>query len=158
MDQSGPRHQGLTSPLIRRDDLQSPRQRALYGALTILFWGFWFYLWVPLLALLAWLLGLQQAYKYMVVLRGYEEVLRVVGLYGLVILLLGGGLLLWATYNILRFGGVENRAAALPVTAAEIGRAFGQDPDAVRRWQAEQRLLVAHDDDGRIQQVEVLGR
>jgi biofilm PGA synthesis protein PgaD len=156
MDQSRPRHQGLISPLITRADLQSPRQRTLYGVLTVAFWVFWVYLWVPLLALLAWALGLQQAYKYMVVLEGYQEVLRVIGMYSLVILLLGGGLLIWAAYNIFRFGGVENRTAALPVTAVEIGKHFGQDAEEVLRWQGERRLYVTHDDKGRIARVESL--
>jgi biofilm PGA synthesis protein PgaD len=156
MDQSGPRHQGLTSPLIERADLQSPRQRTLYGGLTLMFWLFWLYLWVPVLALLAWALGVQQAYKYMVVLGGYQEVIRVIGMYSLVILLLGGGLLLWAGYNIFRFSGVENRTAALPVTAVEIGNVFGQEPEAVARWQGEQRLYVTHGPDGRIARVDAL--
>lgn len=158
MDQSGPRHQRLKSPLIDRADLQSSGQRTLYGALTFGFWVFWFYLWLPLLALLAWSLGVQQAYKYMVVLGGYQAVLTLLGIYGLIVVLLGGTLVLWAVYNILRFGGVENRTAARPVTPADIGLAFGQDPDAVMRWQAEQRLLVTHDEEGRIARVEVPGR
>ena len=156
MGQPGPRHQGLKSPLIERPDLQSPRQRTLYGALTLAFWLFWIYLWVPVLALFAWLLGLQQAYEYMIVLGGYQEVIRVLWLYGGVILLLGGGLLIWALYNILRFGGVEKRTAALPITTQEAGRHFGQDPEAVTRWQGGQRLYVSHDPEGRIAGVEIL--
>lgn len=156
MDQSGSRHQVLKSPLIVRPDLQSPRQRTIYGGLTLAFWLFWLYLWVPVLALLAWALGLQQAYKYMVVLGGYQEVIRVVGMYSIVVGLLGGALLLWAAYNIFRFRGVENRTAAKPVTPAEIGTVFGQDPEAVARWQGEQRLYVTHGEDGRIARVDVL--
>jgi biofilm PGA synthesis protein PgaD len=156
MDQPRPRHQGLKSPLIERPELQTPRQRTVFGALTLAFWLFWVYLWVPVLALLAWLLGLQQAYKYMIVLGGYQEVVRVIWLYALVVLLLGGGLLIWAVYNIMRFSGVEKRTAALPVTAVEAGRHFGQDPEAVTRWQGGQRLYVTHDPDGRIAKVEIL--
>src|SRR6185295_4483331 len=104
MDQSGPRHpSALKSPLIERPDLQSPRQRTIYGALTLAFWAFWFYLWLPVLALLAWSLGVQQAFKYMVVLGGYRDVIHLLGIYAMIILLLGGGLVLWAIYNILRF-------------------------------------------------------
>jgi len=156
MDQSGPRHTALKSPLIERSDLQSPRQRTLYGALTLAFWAFWIYLWVPVLALLAWSLGIQQAFKYMVVLGGYHDVIRLLGIYSLMILLLGGGLVIWASYNIVRFGGVEKRTAALPVTPAEIGRDFGQNPESVARWQSEQRLYVTHDQHGRITRVEAL--
>ena len=157
MDQSGSRHPFLISPLIERSDRQTPRQRTLYGALTLAFWAFWFYLWLPVLALLAWALGLQQAYQYMVVLGGWQEVVRVIALYAIVILTLGGGLVLWAAYNIFRFGGVESRTAALPVTPAEIGRHFGQDAESVARWQGGRRILVTHDQDGRIDAVDVLG-
>jgi biofilm PGA synthesis protein PgaD len=156
MDQPGPRHPALISPLIERPDLQSPRSRTMYGVLTALFWTLWLYLWLPVLALLAWALGLQQAYKYMVVLGGYQEVLRVVGLYLLVILGLGGGLMAWAAYNILKFRDAGQREAALPVTPGEIGRHFGQDAGAVAAWQAGRRLLVTHDAGGRIARVEEL--
>jgi len=156
MDQSGPRHPVLKSPLIERPDLQSPRQRTLYGALTLSFWAFWIYLWLPVLALLAWVLGVQQAYKYMVVLGGYVDVLRLAGFYGVVILLLGGGLAVWATYNIARYGDVEHRRQAHPVELAEIVRYFGQEEASVTRWHNERRLYVMHDADGRISHVEVL--
>ena len=156
MDKSGPRHTALKSPLIERSDLQTPRQRTLYGALTLVFWAFWIYLWVPVIALLAWALGVEQAYKYMVVLGGYRDVINLLGIYSLIILLLGGGLVVWALYNIVRFRGIENRTSALPVTPAEIGRDFGQDPASVARWQSEQRLYVTHDEHGRIAHVEAL--
>ena len=156
MEQSGPRHTALKPPLIERSDLQSPRQRTLYGALTLAFWAFWLYLWLPVLALLAWALGLQQAFKYMIVLGGYHEVIRVLCMYSLIILMLGGGLVLWAIYNIIRFHGVERRTINLPVTPKEIGRDFGQDPESVARWQSEQGLYVTHDQEGRIARVEIL--
>lgn len=156
MDESGPRHTALKSPLIERADLQSPRQRTLYGALTLAFWAFWIYLWVPVLALLAWALGVEQAYKYMVVFGGYRAVIDLLALYSLIVLALGGGLVVWAVYNILRFRNVEKRTAALPVTPTEIGEHFGQDPASVARWQSEQRLYVTHDETGRIAHVEAL--
>ena len=156
MDESGPRHTPLKYPLIERSDLQSPHQRTLYGALTLAFWAFWVYLWVPVLAFLAWTLGVQQAYKYMVVLGGYRDVISLLGIYSLIILSLGGGLVLWALYNIIRFRGVEKRTTALPVTPKEIGQYFGQNPESVARWQTEQRLYVTHDETGRIAHVEAL--
>jgi biofilm PGA synthesis protein PgaD len=156
MDQSGPWHIALKSPLIERPDLQSTQQRTVYGALTFAFWAFWLYLWVPVLALLAWSLGVEQAYKYMVVLGGYHTLAKVLGMYALVVLLLGGGLVLWAIYNIVRFRGVERRTASPPVTPAEIGRDFAQDPQQVASWQGAKRLGVSHDAAGGIERVEIL--
>jgi poly-beta-1,6-N-acetyl-D-glucosamine biosynthesis protein PgaD len=118
----------------------------------------WFYLWVPLIALLAWMLGLQQAFKYMVLLDGYKDVVRLIGMYGLIILILGGGLVLWAVYNIIRFRGVERRTEALPVTAIEIGEYYGQDAKAVAVWQTERSLYVSHNQHGHVDQVEILSK
>ena len=156
MEKSGPRHTAMKSPIIERSDLQSPRQRTLSGALTLAFWALWFYLWLPVLALLAWALGVQQAFKYMIVLGGYHEVIRLLGIYSLIIVLIGGGIVFWANYNITRFSGVERRRVNPPVTPADIGRDFGQDPKSVARWQSEKRLYVTHDEEGHIARVEIM--
>lgn len=157
MEKSGTRYPGLKKPIIERGDLpQPPRQKLLYGALTLGFWLFWLYLWLPLIALLAWTLGLQQAYKYMIVLGGLHEVFRLLALYGLVIALLGGSLLAWALYNIYRFTGVERRVTNPPITALEIARDFGMDPLSVRAWQVARSLRATHDQEGRIVRVEIL--
>jgi biofilm PGA synthesis protein PgaD len=126
--------------------------------LTFVFWAIWFYLWLPLLALIAWAAGLEQAYKYMIVLGGYEEVLGVLGIYTLIILLLGGSLVTWATYNILRYGNLEQRTTREAPTLEQVARYFRQGPVAVQAWRQNQRLRVTHDDDGAISAVEVLER
>jgi biofilm PGA synthesis protein PgaD len=156
MDKSGPRYPALKYPIIERPDLQSLQQQTIYGALTIVFWALWFYLWLPVLAFFAWLLGVQQAYKYMIVLEGYHDVIRLLGVYSLVIVLLGGSLVLWALYNIIRFRGIENRTATSAITPAEIGRDLGMDPVALERWQKAQRLYVTHDQAGRVARVDIL--
>ena len=155
MDQSRPRHPTLIAPLIERADLQSARQRMLYGAVSLFFWAFWFYLWLPLLALMAWSLGLEQAYKYMIVLEGYRELFRLLGWYSMVILCLGGGLLAWAGYNIFRFSGFERRCNALDVTVQQMARNFALDPDQIAKWQQARQLYAMHDGNGRVSHVVV---
>ena len=155
MDQPRTRYPVLKSPIILRDHLQSPQQRTINGVLTVAFWAFWFYLWLPLLALLAWTLGMQQAYKYMIVLGGYHDVIKLLAIYRLVIVLLGGALLAWAGYNIRRFSGVEHRTGSPAVTPKEIARDFGMDQLAVERWQAARYLHVTHDERGRIAGAEI---
>ena len=134
---------------------QSPPQKLVDAVVTFAFWVFWIYLWLPLLALLAWALGVQQAYEYMIVLDGLRAVVRLLAIYAMVIGLLGGTLIAWAVYNILRFGGVERRVPRPPITAAEIARDFGFDPIEVERWQEARTVQVTHDQDGRIVGVEV---
>jgi poly-beta-1,6-N-acetyl-D-glucosamine biosynthesis protein PgaD len=146
----------MKSPLIERSDLQSTRLRALYGTLTLAFWAFWVYLWLPLLALLAWGLGIEQAYQYMVAYGGYRDVIRLLGFYALVIGLLSGSLTLWALYNIVRFRGVENRVEARAITPTQCAAHFALDPQSILDWQGAQRLYVTHDAAGRVVQVAVL--
>ncbi len=146
----------MKPPIINRADLQTLQHRTVSGVLTLVFWAIWIYLWLPLLALLAWMLGIQQAYKYMIVLNGYQEVLRLLGIYTLVILLMGGGLAVWATYNILRYGDLERRSGKPAPTVEEIARYSRQGPLAVRSWQKAQRLYVTHDEKGSVAHVEIL--
>jgi biofilm PGA synthesis protein PgaD len=153
---SEPARSKTAPPIIDRSDLQTPAQRTVSGVLTLLFWALWGYLWLPVLALLAWVLGLEQAYKYMVVLGGWEEVLRLLGLYTLIILLLGGSLYAWAAYNILRYGGLPPRPTVEAPTLDEVARHFRQGPIALASWQGAQRLYVRHDENGDIAQVDIL--
>jgi biofilm PGA synthesis protein PgaD len=155
MDKSGSRYPHLKSPIIELPDQLQPEQKIINGVITLAFWAFWFYLCLPLFALLAWALGIQQAYKYMIVLGGYNEMVRLLGIYALVILVLGGSLIVWAVSNIMRFKGVENRVANRPISQADISRVFGITEQDVEKWQGEQHLLVTHDLKGKIQSVEV---
>lgn len=143
-------------PIIDRARLPTLEHWTLSGFLTIVFWAFWIHLWLPLLALLAWSLGLKQAYKYMIELRGYAEVLALLGFYLLVVLLMGGVLVCWATYNILRSRRLSTRVANRPVTDEQIARYFRHGQQAVRSWQQAARLLVTHDEKGGIALVEIL--
>ena len=146
----------MKKPIIEHAGEQlSPQHRIVDGAVTFAFWVFWIYLWLPLLALLAWTLGVQQAYEYMIVLDGLRDVVRLLLIYGMVIGLLGGTLIAWAVYNILRFSGVERRVPRPPITSAEIARDFGFDPIDVERWQDARTVQVTHDEDGRIVRVDI---
>jgi biofilm PGA synthesis protein PgaD len=144
----------LKQPIIERPDLQTRGQRTVTGALTVAFWALWIYLWVPLLALLAWALGIQQAYKYMIALQGYHLLGHVLAIYAAVILVLGSILLAWAGYNIHRFGGrADKRSGRARVTEADIGRDLGQDERQIGHWQRARLLLVRYDDAGRLADV-----
>ncbi|MBC7804032.1 MAG: poly-beta-1,6-N-acetyl-D-glucosamine biosynthesis protein PgaD [Candidatus Parcubacteria bacterium] len=147
----------MTPPIIDRADLQTWQHKSISAGLTLVFWALWFYLWLPLLALIAWLIGLQQAYKYMIVLGGYHDVLRLLGIYSVVILLLGGSLYAWATYNILRYGKLAKRSGSVPPSLEQVARHFRQGPMSVSGWRQARRLLVTHDDKGGIASVDILG-
>ena len=145
----------MKPPIVEHSVLaHTPPQKLAYGTVTVVFWAFWFYLWLPLLALLAWWLGFEQAYKYMVVLGGYQDFLKLLGVYAAIIATLGGALIAWAAYNIVRFRGVERRSPPAPVAVEEIAGIFAVDGAEVERWQGARRLVVTHDEHGHIARVD----
>ncbi|MGC3983566.1 MAG: poly-beta-1,6-N-acetyl-D-glucosamine biosynthesis protein PgaD [Pseudorhodoferax sp.] len=144
-----------TNPLIiERPDLQSGNQRAVFGVLTAVFWVLWVVLWLPLITVLGWAFFGYQFKFHMIDLDGYASSLGVLGIYALVILLLGGGLLAWAKYNHLRFRGVDRRKGFAPPTPADLAAIHGRLPEEVAQWQRMNIVTVHHDDEGRIVRVE----
>ncbi len=73
---------------IHAPELLTPPQRARDTLLTAAMWAFYLYLWVPLISLLAWLLGFELAYDVMIrsggarnnasLLFGYAKVVGVI--------------------------------------------------------------------------------
>jgi biofilm PGA synthesis protein PgaD len=136
--------------IIDKPQWQTARQRAVFGTVTVLFWALWIYLWLPVLAIIGWLLGIKIAYREMVIKHGYVQLVQDLGLYALVILCLGGSLLLWAYYNYFRFRGVERRQERPRVTLEETGLRFQVEAGELRRWTLAPRLVMHHGADGRV--------
>ena len=136
--------------IIDRPSLQTRRQRLVYGSVTLVFWALWIYLWLPLLALFGWLLGIRIAYTEMVVRHGFTLLQGKVTDYLTVVAWLGGALLVWAYYNFLRFHGSQRRRARPPVTRAEQASHYGIASAELARWVDARRLVVHHDEAGRL--------
>lgn len=155
MEESGSR--AAARPLIiDRPDLQSTPQRVVSTGLTAFFWALWAYLWLPVFALLGWVFGVSRFYEEMVVERGGSALLDVLGWYAIAIALLAGSLLVWATYNLIRFRGGERRATRRVTTIEEVAAHAGLEPEALERWQQARVLRLRHDASGRIESVEVV--
>lgn len=140
--------------IIERPDLQSGNQRAVFGVLTALFWLLWVVLWLPLITVFGWAFFGYQFRFHMIEMEGYVGFLGVLTVYGLVILLMGGGLLAWAKYNHLRFRGMDRRKGFAPPTPADLAAIHGRAPAEVAQWQTMNIVTVHHDSEGRIERVE----
>jgi biofilm PGA synthesis protein PgaD len=136
--------------IIDKPQWQTARQRAVFGSVTVLFWAIWIYLWLPVLAIIGWLLGIDITYREMVMKLGYVELVDDLGLYSLVIFCLGGSLLIWAYYNYFRFRGVERRKERPRVTPEETSARYQIAPEELRRWTHATRLVIHHGADGRV--------
>jgi biofilm PGA synthesis protein PgaD len=136
--------------IINKPKWQRRRQRMLYGSLTALFWAVWVYLWMPALAFAGWILGVRIGYGEMVIRNGFSGVIGLVKLYSVIIASLGGALLAWAYYNYFRFRGVERRKGAPRVTLEKLSERYGIDRRTLQRWSRAKRLVVHHNDHGRV--------
>ena len=95
--------------IINRPDLKS--MPLIFGEriLTLLFWGFWFYLWLPLISVIAWLLGFQILYLHIMELGGLDEFFVQLNIFSIGIFAASGILALWSFYNLKRYGAYNRR-------------------------------------------------
>lgn len=140
--------------IIDRPDLQPRQHRAAFAVVTAMFWLLWVLLWLPLITLLGWAFFGYQLHFQMFALDGYRGVLDVLGIYALVILVMGASLMVWAKYNHLRFRGIDRRRDVSPPTPAELAPLHGCTPQDIGHWQGLHIVTVHHDSDGRIQRVD----
>jgi biofilm PGA synthesis protein PgaD len=140
--------------IIEKPQWQTASQRALFRSVTVLLWALWFYLWLPVLALIGWLLGIKIGYRELVMKHGYAEFVDQLPLYACIVLCLGGGLLLWAYYNYFRFHGVERRKERTCVTLEETSARLMIAPEECHRCIHAPRLVVHHSADGRVLRVD----
>ncbi|MGH9893214.1 MAG: poly-beta-1,6-N-acetyl-D-glucosamine biosynthesis protein PgaD [bacterium] len=138
------------SLVIDRPELQARGQRYGYAAITLIFWFVYLYLWQPLIGLVLWAFGLGLAYHEMVGQGGYLGLVRLLGVYGLIILVLAVVYLGWALINYYRFRGVERRNAQTIVSLQESAEFFGVEPEELSAWRAQRSLVLRHDEHGNV--------
>jgi biofilm PGA synthesis protein PgaD len=133
------------SRLIRKTRQQPRLQRTAWGFVTIAFWGFYFYLWAPLVTAISWLLGGQLAWLQ---LYEYKQSVDPFIVIALPVMLVCCSVLLiaWAEYNRLRFAGKDRRNVREDVGRDEIARDLGASPELAARL-ASGKAVTLHMDD-----------
>jgi biofilm PGA synthesis protein PgaD len=140
--------------IIERPDLQDWRQKAMYGALTAVFWAIWVFLWLPLITLVGWLFFGYRFQVEMFQFNGYERFLNVLVVYAIVIGVMTGGLMLWALYNNIRFRGSDRRKLTAAPSNVEMGQWAKHPATLLTQWQECSVVTVHHDKEGNIALVE----
>ncbi|MCC6610124.1 MAG: poly-beta-1,6-N-acetyl-D-glucosamine biosynthesis protein PgaD [Burkholderiales bacterium] len=139
--------------IIERPDLQAESQRWLYLFLTLAFWLFYLYLWLPLVTLAGWAFGLWRGYDVFFLHEGYRHLITILLWYAAGIGLFSAALIGWAVYNWIRFRGEQRRRHPRPVTLIEQANHYAVQPHALASWRRAKVLVVAHDPLGRITEV-----
>jgi poly-beta-1,6-N-acetyl-D-glucosamine biosynthesis protein PgaD len=116
------------SMLERRRSGRRPVSTGMLSVLTVLFWGVWVYLVLPILALLLWAAGIRLFVTEMVA-SGRHDLVRALLSYSTVLLTLVALLLLWILWNSVRYGGDSDRRTQKrpEVEDLEVGKSFSLD-------------------------------
>ncbi|PIP12730.1 MAG: poly-beta-1,6-N-acetyl-D-glucosamine biosynthesis protein PgaD [bacterium (Candidatus Stahlbacteria) CG23_combo_of_CG06-09_8_20_14_all_40_9] len=95
--------------IIDKPKLKSFIRNLTEMSFTVIIWGFWLYLFLPLLTFVLWLLGIRYFYTEVIEAAGYRELINLWGKVGWSILGIFLILRLWGYYNYWRFGKRERR-------------------------------------------------
>jgi len=141
--------------IIEHPEWQKPKQRLMMGSITLMFWMAWIYLWVPILSIIGWLLGIKLFHYQMITLGGIEGLIGMLAWYAVAVFLLSGSLIAWATYNIQRFKNKNRRGPRKVVTEEIQADYFKVEVSDVRAWRKSQLLAVSFDEDAQITHVDI---
>lgn len=140
--------------LIHHPELQSRLRRGVFAIIATLGWMLWLYLFAPLLSIAAWLFGFHRFQHY--AWHNTHRAVMTLLLYLVIIAAAGATFVLWAVYNLLRFGRRDRRMAITPVTLAEMALAYGVTDAVVGQMRAAKVQRVHHDEHGNILRIEPL--
>lgn len=133
------------SKVIYKPRSQPALQRGFFSVVTFAFWIAYAYLWLPLLTLFLWLLGVRTA-VFELYLR--EHQVEPFLLISLPMLALASAVILiaWAEYNRWRFRDKDRRGAHANVGRQDIARAFGSSDEVARSLVASKVAMLRMDD------------
>lgn len=144
-------------PTIYELPERQPRAHRYLGhGITVAAWAFLVYLFIPLLTLLAWAFGIYvfaeemlepEVYSYLSTLGGYLAVIA-----GAVFVIIS-----WSQYNRLRYGSRWRRRWPEPVSHQALAKQFGVEADLLARVNASQRMVIHHEPDGGISEIDLAG-
>lgn len=139
-----------TDIFINAPGLRGPHRRAGDQLLTLIMWAIYAYLWLPLISLIAWFIGIDLFYQEMVVNGGFDAFLELSAWYLVVIVLIlivvGG----WSASNYFRFHDKNRRQPQAEASDPEIAAWFSIDDDRLAGIRKADRILLRFDEAGKI--------
>jgi biofilm PGA synthesis protein PgaD len=144
--------------LARRWSHRRPVRRGTIAGLTVLFWGLWLYLVVPLVTAALWVFGVQVFGEQMGG-DGYAGLRESLLAYSKVLLVIVAFLAAWIAWNVMRYSGANDRrsVARAEVSDLETCAAFGLDHGSLQRLRRARRARVDFDADRRVLILEAPG-
>lgn len=134
--------------LSRQWSRRRPLPAGLLSLLTVGFWAVWLYLVLPLVSLLLWVFGVR---LFMAKLSngGYEGLSSSLVAYSSILLVLVGLLALWITWNVVRYGGSNDRRTVKRAEATDekVREAFRLGDSLLQVMRSERLVRIDLDKD-----------
>ena len=136
----------LQSPLIDNSDKLPTAHHVFWGGVTGVFWLLYLYLWLPLITLAMWLLGVNNTLVELYIPEGRVDAYLLVAL-PLIALTCAVVLSTWAEYNRQRFQGMDRRTAVEPVGIETIALGLGASSAVAAAMRAGKHMTLTMSDD-----------
>jgi len=108
---------------------------------TMLVWALWLYLFLPLLNIILWLLGIHFFYAEVIEKAGYLQLLSLFTRMGWSILVVFAVLRFWGYYNYFRFGKKDRRKFASSTTVEQLSGFFNISSEKIVELQSKKEVV-----------------
>lgn len=143
------RKQGRRQYFLKREQ-RGYSQRAAEVLVTVVFWGLWSYLIMPLISLLLWLGGVYLFTDHMIAMGGYETFAEQLISYSAIILVIWMLLILWIFYNQLRYGRHEKRnSTPRHISDSQVCAVMGFAPTLLEELRNSKTIFLHYDENDR---------
>lgn len=138
---------------IDAPELLTTRQQLTGTLVTGVMWVLYAYLWLPLVSLLAWILGFEFAYDVMIRAGGAAHLGTVLFWYAIAITTIFIAFGAWSLSNLLRFGGHNRRGNFDRIEDQSFIAFFGISEEELERLRTSRSLTLELDAVGAIREI-----
>ena len=121
-------------------ELKSVLRNITEMSFTGVVWIIWIYLFLPIMNLFLWILGLKHISVTIIEQVGYKDFFDLMNKMGLIILIVFLVLRLWGYYNYFVFGKKNRRKSISPVTVKQIAKQFRLSEDEINNLQNQKEI------------------
>lgn len=134
---------------IDAPELLTGPERTRDTIFTAIMWVVYLYLWVPLVSLFAWWLGVEFAYDVMIRMGGARDLDSILAVYGIIVIVIFCTVAFWSLGNRFRYGRMKRRHAHDDLSIDTMAEFFDVEPEKVEWLRETQSVAIEFDPEGR---------
>lgn len=136
------------------DQPEYVRNKSVGYSLQIVGWFAFMWLFMPLLTVLFWWVEGETIYQQLVIQAAPDSQLSLMNIILMIVIFICG-LLLWATYNWIRFYNRERRSTPLAIDEQQIAKSFKVNKVDILNMQQAKNLTLYYDNKGKLEFFEI---